>query len=66
MILNDVHICNYADDTTPNVWDSSLKVVIEKLEKSSQLSINRFNHNYAKLNADKCEFLITGHRLEHL
>ena len=33
-ILNDVDICNYADDTTPNVCDSSLKVVIEKLEKA--------------------------------
>ena len=59
-ILNDVDICNYADDTTPNVCDSSLKVVIEKLEKSSQLAIKWFNHNYMKLNAEKCEFLITG------
>ena len=65
-ILNDVDICNYADDTTPNVCDSSLKVVIEKLEKSSQLAIKWFNHNYMKLNAEKCEFLITGHRFEHL
>ena len=65
-ILNDVDICNYADDTTPNVCDSSLKVVIEKLEKSSQLAIKWFGHNYMKLNAEKCEFLKTGHRLQHL
>ena len=65
-ILNDVDICNYADDATPNVCDSSLKVVIKKLEKSSQLAIRWFNHNYMKLNAEKCEFLITGHRFEHL
>ena len=65
-ILNDVDICNYADDTTPNVCDSSLKVVIEKLEKSSQLAIKWFNHNYMKLNAEKCEFLIRGYRFEHL
>ena len=38
-ILNDVDICNYVDDTTPNVCNSSLKVVIEKLEKSSHLAI---------------------------
>ena len=38
-VPNDVDICNYADETTPNVCDSSLKVVIEKLEKSSQLAI---------------------------
>ena len=62
----DVGICNYADDTTPNVCDSSLKVAIEKLEKSSQLAIKWFSHNYMKLNTKKCEFLITGHRFEHL
>ena len=65
-ILNDVEICNYADDTTSNVCDRSLKVAIEKLEKNSQLSIKWFNHNYMKLNAEKCQFLITGHRFEHL
>ena len=30
-ILSDVDICNDADDTTPNVCNSSLKVVIEKV-----------------------------------
>ena len=36
-ILNNVDICNYADDTTPNVCDSSLKAVsyIEAREKLS-------------------------------
>ena len=63
---NDVDICNYADGTTPNVCVSSLKVVREKLEKSSQLAIKWFNRNYMKLNAEKCEFLITGHSFEHL
>ena len=65
-IVNDGDIYNYANDTTPNVCDSSLKVVIEKLEKSSQLAMKWFSHNYMKLNAEKCEFLITGHRFEHL
>ena len=51
---------------TPNVCDSSLKVVIAKLEKSSQLAVKWFRHNYMKLNAEKCEFLITGHRFKHL
>ena len=64
--LNDVDICNNADDTTPNLCDSALKVVLEKREKSCQLAIKWFSHNYVKLNAEKCEFLITGHRLEHL
>ena len=65
-VLYDVDICNYADNTTPNLRDSSLKVVIEKLRKISQLVIKWFSHNYMKLNAEKCEFLITGHRFEHL
>ena len=36
-ILNDVDICNYADDTTPNVCASSLKAAsyIETGEKLS-------------------------------
>ena len=45
-ILNDFNICNYVDDTTTNVCDSSLKVVIEKLEKSSQLAIKWFSQLY--------------------
>ena len=65
-ILNDADICNYSDDKIPNVFKSSLKVVIEKLQKISQLEIKRFSHNYMKLNAEKCEFLITGYRFEHL
>ena len=65
-IFNDVDICNYADDTTSNACDSSLKVVLEKLEKRSRLAIMWFSHNYMKLNAEKCEFQITGHHFEHL
>ena len=42
-ILNDVDICNSEDDTTPNVRDSSLKLVLENPQKSSQLAIKRFN-----------------------
>ena len=64
-ILNDVDICNYADNTTPKVCDSYLKLVIEKLEKSSQLAVKWFSHNYMKLNAEKYEFLITGNCFEH-
>ena len=68
-ILNDLTSATmYAMliSATPNVCDSSLKVVIAKLEKSSQLAVKWFRHNYMKLNAEKCEFLITGHRFKHL
>ena len=52
--------------TIPHVCDSPLKVVIEKLEKSFQVAIKWLSHNYMKPNNGKCEFLITGHRFEHL
>ena len=32
----------------------------------TQLAVRWFNHNYMKLNAEKCEFITTGHRFEHL
>ena len=32
-------ICNFADDTTPYVCDSNLKLVLETLEHSSELAI---------------------------
>ena len=65
-ILNDVDICNNADDKTPNLCDSSLKVVIERLEKISQFTKKWFSHNYMKLNAENNNFLVTGHRFDYL
>ena len=32
----------------------------------TQLAVRWFNNNYMKLNAEKCEFITTGHRFEHL
>ena len=37
--LNEIDICNFADDTTPYVCDSNLKSVLEKLEHNSELAI---------------------------
>ena len=64
--LNDLFYILNADDTTPNVCNSSLKVVIQKLEKSSWLAVKWFSHIYMKLYAEKYEFLITGHHFKHL
>ena len=33
--LDDNDICNFADDTTPNVYDMELKVVLDKLKNCS-------------------------------
>ena len=37
--LNEIDICNSADDTAPYVCDSNLKSVLEKLEHNSELAI---------------------------
>ena len=64
--LNDLFYILNADDTTPNVCNRSLKVVIQKLEKSSWLAVKLFSHIYMKLYAEKCDFLKTGHHFKHL
>ena len=65
-LLDDIDICNFADDTTPNVCDMELKVVLDKLENCSELAIAWFKSNYMKLNEEKCEPLVCGYCFEQL
>ena len=62
--LNEIDICNFADDTTPNVCDSSLKSVLENLEHNSESAIVSFEMNYIKLNTDRSHLLISGYKNE--
>ena len=64
--LNEIDICNFADDTTPYVCDSNLKSVLEKLEHNSELAIAWFEMNYMKFNNDKCHLLISGNKNEYM
>ena len=64
--LNENDICNFADDTTQYVCDSSLKSVLEKLEHNSELAIAWFEMNYMKLNTGKCHLLISGNKTEYM
>ena len=64
--LNEIDICNFADDTTPYVCDSNLKSVLEKLEHNSELAIAWFEMNYMKLNTDKCHLSISGNKNEYM
>ena len=57
--LNEIDICNLADDTTPYVCDSNSKSVLEKLEHNSELADAWFEMNYMKLNNDICHLLIS-------
>ena len=63
-LLDDIDISNFADDTTPNVCDMELKVVLDKLENCSELDIACFNSNYMKLNGEK--LLVCGYRFDQL
>ena len=65
-LLDDIDICNFADNKTPNVCDMELKVVLDKLKNCSELAIAWFKSNYMKLNEEKCELLVCGYRFEQL
>ena len=46
--LQDINICNFANDTTSFVCDETLESVLDKLEGNSELAIFRFENNYMK------------------
>ena len=39
LFLNEIQVCNFADDTTPFVCSQSLSEVVQKLEENSDLAI---------------------------
>ena len=65
LFLQDINICNFADDTTPFACDKTLESVLDKLEGNSKLAIFLFENNYMKLNTDKCYLLVSGTKYEH-
>ena len=62
----DDSVCNFADDTTSFVCDKSLEVVLHKLESNADNAIQWFQKNRMKMNPDKCNLLIAGHKWEHV
>ena len=64
--LNEIDICNFADDTTPYFFDSNLKSVLEKIQHNSELVIDWFELNYMKLDTDKCHLLLSGNKNEYM
>ena len=63
--LQDINICNFADDTTPFVCNEILESVLDKLEGNSELAIFWFQNNYMKLNTDKSHLLVSRTKYEH-
>ena len=64
-MLQDISICNFADDTTPFVCDVTLLSVLDKLQGNSELAIFWSENNYMKLNTDECLLLVSGTKYEH-
>ena len=59
-------ICNYADDNTPFSCDMSLDTLMAKLESSTKSALDWFHNNGMKLNAKKCQLLVSGHKFENM
>ena len=60
-LLNDIGICNFADNTTVYMCDVNLKSIVRKLE---DLAVTWFGKNYMKLNADKYHLTVSGAKYE--
>ena len=64
--LEETEAINYADDTNLYACDMNLSNLIRRLEHDSHIFIEWFESNYMKLNEEKCHFLLSGHKYEHL
>ena len=59
-------ICNYADNNTPFSCDMSLDTLMAKLESATKSALDWFHNNGMKLNAKKCQLLVSGHKFENM
>ena len=57
-------VWNFADDTTFYVCDKDLNTLISRPAHDTALAFESFEHNFMKLNQDKCHFLVSGHKHE--
>ena len=59
-------ITSYADDITSYTSDTSLSLVLKKLESPTHGFFGLFKERYMKANPDKCHFLVTTNVLTSL
>ena len=64
-IIDEVNVCNFADDTTIYACDQELDNLLNRLEHDSLLAIEWFECNYMKLNSEKSHFLLSGVKHQH-
>lgn len=55
--LTKCNICNFADDTIPNICAISLNFVLEALEKQPNVAMTWFENNYMKMIQESATFL---------
>ena len=65
-VLKETDASNYADDTNLHACDMDISNLIRRLEHDALISIEWFESNYMKMNKEKCNFLVTGHKYEQL
>ena len=59
IIMDDINIANYADDTTPFTSDDTPLNVITSLENATEKPFEWFAKNHMKANHDKCHLLMS-------
>ena len=64
--LNESVICNYADDTTLFDSGKNLDDTFKNLEHDSLIALTWFEDNYMKFNENKCHFIVSGQKYEHI
>ena len=65
-LTHSTDICNFADDTTFHASDLELESLLLRLEHDASLAIEWFDYNYMKLNQDKCNLVVSGHKHENV
>ena len=61
-LVEEIEICNYADDTTIYICGHKLEHAVSSLETDAQRLSKWFLDNSMKLNPDKCHLLIFGEK----
>ena len=62
LIMENIDIASYADDTTLYTTGNSIEEVIQILEEAAKMLFQWFSENQIKANPDNCHFLCSSNR----
>ena len=57
MVVKDIDIANYTDDSTSFMFEENIENIIVSLEETFNALVFWFQNNRLKINADKCHAL---------